>query len=512
MLSPVQYCASGGSCSVIAVNVSHGSSQKTENVPRVGKYSILKTLEKGKFGTVKLAVHVPTGEQVAIKEIDKTKTGKFENLFREAQNMKTLDHPNIIKLLQVIETKKSLYLIMEYAEGGDIFTYLRSGRMQESEAREKFRQIVSAVHYCHQKQIIHRDLKSENILLDSKNNVKLADFGLSREFVRGDHLETYCGTFAYQAPEIFQRKEYEGPEIDVWSLGVILYELVTDNVPFGDSSATNTKKRVLRGKYRIPSYVSTKCKNLIKKMLVLDPLQRASIDAIMKDEWFNIDLEEEEAETKLSPKKPTFYAFNQNQIEMLTEMGYKQQEVEISLQAATFDDCYASRFLVGQNVSNSTKKVHLPDVALIVNNGIPSVEVNATTMQGDLGRNYAQTESVSSHSHSGNGEQHKDDLKINITSPNAPKQSQTFNSTTSIRLTPPSLTSWNNVATVPSIKQQNTIPPQTSNKTTASDGQISNLPTSAAATTPSSISDVPPFSTIHLLTKMFQFHRRFITR
>ena len=142
----------------------YSSSQKTENEPRVGKYSIVKTLEKGKYGTVKLAIHEPTGGQVAIKEIDKTKTRKLENLFREAQNMKTLDHPNIIKLLEVIETKRALYIIMEYAEGGDIFTYLRLGRMQENEAREKFRQIVSAVHYCHQKQIVHRDLKSENIL------------------------------------------------------------------------------------------------------------------------------------------------------------------------------------------------------------------------------------------------------------------------------------------------------------------------------------------------------------
>lgn len=116
-----------------------------------------------------------------------------------------LDHPNIVKLFQVIETEKTLYLVMEYASGGEVFDYLvLHGRMKEKEARAKFRQIVSAVQYCHQKKIIHRDLKAENLLLDSEMNIKIADFGFSNEFTPGNKLDTFCGSPPYAAPELFQ--------------------------------------------------------------------------------------------------------------------------------------------------------------------------------------------------------------------------------------------------------------------------------------------------------------------
>lgn len=129
--------------------------------------------------------------------------------------MKMLDHPNIVKLYQVIETEKTLYLVMEYASGGEVFDYLVShGRMKEKEARAKFRQIVSAVQYCHQKRIIHRDLKAENLLLDSEMNIKIADFGFSNEFQPGEKLDTFCGSPPYAAPELFQGKKYDGPEVD----------------------------------------------------------------------------------------------------------------------------------------------------------------------------------------------------------------------------------------------------------------------------------------------------------
>ncbi|TDH04577.1 hypothetical protein EPR50_G00134200 [Perca flavescens] len=207
----------------------------SDEQPHIGNYRLLKTIGKGNFAKVKLARHILTGKEVAIKIIDKTQLNptSLQKLFREVRIMKGLNHPNIVQLFEVIETDKTLYLIMEYASGGEVFDYLVShGRMKEVEARAKFRQIVSAVHYCHTKNIVHRDLKAENLLLDADANIKIADFGFSNEFTLGNKLDTFCGSPPYAAPELFQGKKYDGPEVDVWSLGVILYTLVSGSLPF----------------------------------------------------------------------------------------------------------------------------------------------------------------------------------------------------------------------------------------------------------------------------------------
>uniref|UniRef100_A0A8C2DHF7 non-specific serine/threonine protein kinase n=1 Tax=Cyprinus carpio TaxID=7962 RepID=A0A8C2DHF7_CYPCA len=168
---------------------------------------------------------------------------------------------------------------MEYASGGEVFDYLVAhGRMKEKEARAKFRQIVSAVQYCHQKHIVHRDLKAENLLLDADMNIKIADFGFSNEFMVGNKLDTFCGSPPYAAPELFQGKKYDGPEVDVWSLGVILYTLVSGSLPFDGQNLKELRERVLRGKYRIPFYMSTDCENLLKRFLVLNPTKRGTLE------------------------------------------------------------------------------------------------------------------------------------------------------------------------------------------------------------------------------------------
>ncbi|KAH7972385.1 hypothetical protein HPB52_011588 [Rhipicephalus sanguineus] len=175
----------GEEVSVLAPRTTSAPRSRTSEEPHIGRYRLLKTIGKGNFAKVKLAKHVPTGKEVAIKIIDKTQLNpsSLQKLFREVRIMKMLDHPNIVKLYQVIETEKTLYLVMEYASGGEVFDYLVAhGRMKEKEARAKFRQIVSAVQYCHQKRIIHRDLKAENLLLDGEMNIKIADFGFSNEF------------------------------------------------------------------------------------------------------------------------------------------------------------------------------------------------------------------------------------------------------------------------------------------------------------------------------------------
>ncbi|XP_077522521.1 MAP/microtubule affinity-regulating kinase 3 isoform X27 [Amblyomma americanum] len=349
----------GEEVSVLAPRTTSAPRSRTSEEPHIGRYRLLKTIGKGNFAKVKLAKHVPTGKEVAIKIIDKTQLNpsSLQKLFREVRIMKMLDHPNIVKLYQVIETEKTLYLVMEYASGGEVFDYLVAhGRMKEKEARAKFRQIVSAVQYCHQKRIIHRDLKAENLLLDGEMNIKIADFGFSNEFVPGMKLDTFCGSPPYAAPELFQGKKYDGPEVDVWSLGVILYTLVSGSLPFDGANLKELRERVLRGKYRIPFYMSTDCENLLKKFLVLNPAKRATLEVIMKDKWMNIGYEDDELKPYLEPE--TDFGDSKrialsSRAEILMSMGYSRDEIEDSLRNRKYDDIMANYLLLGKRTTEN---------------------------------------------------------------------------------------------------------------------------------------------------------------
>lgn len=329
------------------------SSRHRQNYPinsdnLLGRYKLIKTIGKGNFAKVKLAKHIATLKEVAIKIIDKTvlNPSSLKKLFREVTIMKMLDHPNIVKLYEVIDSQRTLYLVMEYASGGEVFDYLVAhGRMREKEARAKFRQIVSAVQYCHQKQIIHRDLKAENLLLDSEMNIKIADFGFSNEFVPGQTLDTFCGSPPYAAPELFKGLRYEGPEVDIWSLGVILYTLVSGTLPFDGNNLKELRERVLRGKYRIPFYMSTDCENLLKKFLVLNPLKRASLETIMKDKWMNVGYEDDELKPFVEPKQN--YS-DPVRFQTLFKWGYSIEEIEDSLKNRKYDEVMANYLLLGQ--------------------------------------------------------------------------------------------------------------------------------------------------------------------
>ncbi|XP_074484114.1 MAP/microtubule affinity-regulating kinase 3-like isoform X9 [Sebastes fasciatus] len=238
---------------------------------------------------------------------------------------------------------------MEYASGGEVFDYLVAhGRMKEKEARAKFRQIVSAVQYCHQKHIVHRDLKAENLLLDADMNIKIADFGFSNEFTMGNKLDTFCGSPPYAAPELFQGKKYDGPEVDVWSLGVILYTLVSGSLPFDGQNLKELRERVLRGKYRIPFYMSTDCENLLKRFLVLNPAKRGTLEQIMKDRWINAGFEEDE----LKPyTEPELDITDQKRIDVMVGMGYNLEEIQESLAKMKYDEITATYLLLGRKAS-----------------------------------------------------------------------------------------------------------------------------------------------------------------
>uniref|UniRef100_A0A4W5R5L4 non-specific serine/threonine protein kinase n=1 Tax=Hucho hucho TaxID=62062 RepID=A0A4W5R5L4_9TELE len=309
--------------------------------PHIGNYRLLKTIGKGNFAKVKLARHVLTGKE----------------LFREVRIMKLLNHPNIVKLFEVIETEKTLYLIMEYASGGEVFDYLVAhGRMKEKEARAKFRQIVSAVQYCHQKCIVHRDLKAENLLLDADMNIKIADFGFSNEFTMGNKLDTFCGSPPYAAPELFQGKKYDGPEVDVWSLGVILYTLVSGSLPFDGQNLKELRERVLRGKYRIPFYMSTDCENLLKKFLILNPTKRGSLEQIMKDRWMNVGHEEEELKPFIEPQ-PDYK--DPKRTDIMLQMGYSAEEIQDSLVNQKYNEVMATYLLLDYRNSEMDECISL---------------------------------------------------------------------------------------------------------------------------------------------------------
>ncbi|XP_055721025.1 MAP/microtubule affinity-regulating kinase 3-like isoform X4 [Salvelinus fontinalis] len=373
---------SNGRQEVTACSVRTRNSGADEQ-PHVGNYRLLKTIGKGNFAKVKLARHILTGREVAIKIIDKTQLNpnSLQKLFREVRIMKILNHPNIVKLFEVIETERTLYLVMEYASRGEVFDYLVAhGRMKEKEARAKFRQIVSAVQYCHQKHIVHRDLKAENLLLDADMNIKIADFGFSNEFTMGNKLDTFCGSPPYAAPELFQGKKYDGPEVDVWSLGVILYTLVSGSLPFDGQNLKELRERVLRGKYRIPFYMSTDCENLLKRFLVLNPAKRGTLEVredsenqIMKDRWINAGSEEDELKPFVEPEQDIA---DQKRIDVMVGMGFSPEDIQESLAKMKYDEITATYLLLGRKSSELEPSVSTSSSNLSLAKPRPTSELN----------------------------------------------------------------------------------------------------------------------------------------
>lgn len=313
----------------------------------IQNYDLGKTIGKGNFAKVKVATHLITGVEVAIKIIDKTNLneGSLAKLLREVKVMKQLDHPNVVKLFEVIDTEDTLFLVLEYAAGGEVFDFLvEHGRMKEKVAREKFRQIVSAIEYCHGLGIVHRDLKAENLLLDADMNVKIADFGFSNFYEAGKPLDTFCGSPPYAAPELFQGKKYEGPEVDVWSLGVILYTLVSGSLPFDGSNLKELRERVLRGKYRIPFYMSTECEQLLKKFLVLVPSKRTSMRSMLTAEWMNMEME-----TMVPHIPPNRTGDDEELLGQMTRVGFSRDAVLEALDAGLYDHQCSTFWLLQRN-------------------------------------------------------------------------------------------------------------------------------------------------------------------
>ncbi|XP_069059047.1 serine/threonine-protein kinase SIK1 [Pleurodeles waltl] len=317
---------------------------------RVGFYDIERTLGKGNFAVVKLARHRVTKTQVAIKIIDKTRLdpSNLEKIYREVQIMKLLNHPHIIKLYQVMETKDMLYIVTEFAKNGEMFDYLTTnGHLSESEARAKFSQILSAVEYCHCRHIVHRDLKTENLLLDANMNIKIADFGFGNFYKSGEPLSTWCGSPPYAAPEVFEGKEYEGPHLDIWSLGVVLYVLVCGSFPFDGPNLPTLRQRVLEGRFRIPYFMSQDCESLIRRMLVVDPTKRLTISQIKQHRWMQA---EPPLQLSLSPPLQDYNSnlgdYSEQVLGIMSTLGIDRQRTVESLQNSSYNHFAAIYYLL----------------------------------------------------------------------------------------------------------------------------------------------------------------------
>lgn len=249
-------------------------------------------LGQGTFAKVYYARNIKTGQSVAIKVIDKEKVvrvGLMNQIKREISVMKLVRHPNIVHLYEVMATKTKIYFIMEYCKGGELFNKVAKGRLKEDAARKYFQQLINAVDFCHSRGVYHRDLKPENLLLDDDENLKISDFGLSA-LVESKHqdglLHTTCGTPAYVAPEVINRRGYDGTKADIWSCGVVLYVLLAGYLPFQDSNLMEMYRKIGKADYKCPSWFPPEARRLLSRMLDPNPSSRISLAKIRASSWF----------------------------------------------------------------------------------------------------------------------------------------------------------------------------------------------------------------------------------
>ncbi|XP_041075100.1 serine/threonine-protein kinase BRSK2 isoform X3 [Polyodon spathula] len=260
-----------------------------QHAQSVGPYRLEKTLGKGQTGLVKLGVHCVTCQKVAIKIVNREKLSEsvLMKVEREIAILKLIEHPHVLKLHDVYENKKYLYLVLEHVSGGELFDYLvKKGRLTPKEARKFFRQIISALDFCHSHSICHRDLKPENLLLDEKNNIRIADFGMASLQVGDSLLETSCGSPHYACPEVIRGEKYDGRKADVWSCGVILFALLVGALPFDDDNLRNLLEKVKLGVFHMPHFIPPDCQNLLRGMIEVDATKRLTLEQIQKHTWY----------------------------------------------------------------------------------------------------------------------------------------------------------------------------------------------------------------------------------
>ena len=310
--------------------------------PHIGPYIPVRTLGEGTTGKVKLAFNKDTNENVAIKIIQKSSFEKKPDLEAKVQReialMRLTNHPNIMKLKDVLDSPRHLYIVLEYAQQGELFDYLISKRvLPVDQAMDFFRQIILAIEYLHEHGICHRDLKPENILLDANTRIKIADFGFAR-WVKSNIAETACGSPHYAAPEVISGRPYDGRKADIWSCGVILFALLAGYLPFDDASIRTLLHKVKRGVFQMPAF-PPEIQDIIRGMLTVDPEKRITIAAIKQHPCFRQGLNPE----YILPKPMPFFdtasvdisTVEPKYIENLLKIGFTNEEIEEELSSET---------------------------------------------------------------------------------------------------------------------------------------------------------------------------------
>ena len=265
--------------------------KKSSSEYNVGNYLIQQTLGQGTFGKVKLGIYLPNNEKCAIKVLEKSRmNGKDDQIRvkREFDMLSKFNHPNVILVSEIFENINSYFSVMEFCEGGELFNYIVDKmRISENEASFLYYQLINGLEYIHSLGVVHRDLKPENILLTKDHLLKIIDFGLSNYFVTGQKLlSTPCGSPCYASPEMVAGKEYDGVKIDIWSTGIILYAMICGYLPFEDKNHDILFEKILQCKVEYPPFLSHEVKDLLKKILVVDPKKRIDIQGIKKHSFF----------------------------------------------------------------------------------------------------------------------------------------------------------------------------------------------------------------------------------
>jgi len=333
-------------------------------------YAVGKLLGKGAFGKVNVGVHKLTEEIVALKLCERrriTEVGAKKCLMQEVGLIKRLTgHPNIIQLFEVVETATQIVLVMEFASGGDLLRFVRQRRrLAEPTTKDLFKQIMDGLSHIHAMSVVHRDIKLENLLLDSFGCVKIADFGVAMVMQPGKRLHEHCGTPSYIAPEILMEAGYEGEPVDVWSSGIVLYAMLCGRVPFKGEHLSDLKRCILRGRFHFPPHLSQPACAIINSMLILEPRRRATVPEVIGHRFLEgIENRAEMLYSHMLRSQPPEEGMPEGRLvlppgdsaarallEKVSEFGFPVASLEESLSEGKFDHATATFHLLSQQVT-----------------------------------------------------------------------------------------------------------------------------------------------------------------